>query len=189
MPVKAPAPNFREGHPNLELEVFERVAASPHTFIQPRIRVWREYRHEMEKAFEHVWNWPVPEEELVAAGTTTRSARPGADGTAHRCPLDNVRTPGGGNGRGPAGGDRRRKVEELCRVEIEKTLRDVSERMQRQFDLGREREETRSAGSSRAASGTVPQPTVPRGGEESEEPDGEPSTRGQSPAPVPGAPQ
>ena len=65
MPIKEPPPNFREGHPNLEVEIFERLAASPHTFIQPRIRIWNEYNDELNKAFEHVWNWPVPEEDLA----------------------------------------------------------------------------------------------------------------------------
>jgi multiple sugar transport system substrate-binding protein len=64
MPVRIPPANFRDGHPNKELAVFERVAISPHSFIQPRTRIWMEYRHEMDKAFEHVWNWAVPEAEL-----------------------------------------------------------------------------------------------------------------------------
>lgn len=65
MPIKEPPPNFRAGHPNLEVGIFEEHAASPYTFIQPRLRVWNEYSHEMDKTFEHVWNWPVPEEELT----------------------------------------------------------------------------------------------------------------------------
>ncbi|MFC1713172.1 extracellular solute-binding protein [Candidatus Poribacteria bacterium] len=65
MPIKEPPPNFRDGHPNLEVGIFEEHAASPYTFIQPRLRVWNEYSHEMDKTFEHVWNWPVPEEELT----------------------------------------------------------------------------------------------------------------------------
>ena len=60
-----PPPNFRAGHPNLEVGIFEELAASPYTFIQPRIRIWNEYSHEMDKAFEHIWNWPVPEDELA----------------------------------------------------------------------------------------------------------------------------
>jgi len=65
MPIKEPPPNFRAGHPNLEVGIFEQLAASPYTFIQPRIRIWNEYSHEMDKVFEHIWNWPVPEGELV----------------------------------------------------------------------------------------------------------------------------
>jgi hypothetical protein len=30
----------------------------------PRMVVWKEYQDELSKAFEHVWNWPVPEEPL-----------------------------------------------------------------------------------------------------------------------------
>jgi hypothetical protein len=75
MPVKEPPPNFTEGHPNLELEVFERIAASPHTFIQPRVRIWREYQDELSKAFEHVWNWPPPEEELEGLEGEARRKR------------------------------------------------------------------------------------------------------------------
>lgn len=111
MPIRNPPPDFREGHPNLELEVFEKVAASPHAFIQPRIRAWLEYQHELGKAFEHIWNWPPPEEEL--AGLEETEAR-------------------------------RRKVDQLCRAEIERTLRGVAERIQRQFDKKRKRDELRS---------------------------------------------
>ena len=108
MPVTEPPPNFREGHPHLELEVFERVAASPHAFIQPRIRIWREYQHEMSKAFEHTWNWPVPE--LT----------------------------------GLEGAERQREVDDLCRAEIERTLREVTSRMQRQYDTRNAREALRA---------------------------------------------
>ena len=65
MPIKNPPPNFHAGHPNLEVGIFEELAISPYTFIQPRIQIWNEYSHEMDKAFEHVWNWPVPESELA----------------------------------------------------------------------------------------------------------------------------
>jgi ABC-type glycerol-3-phosphate transport system substrate-binding protein len=111
MPVKRPPPNFREGHPNLELEVFERIAASPYTFIQPRVLIWREYSDELNKAFEHVWNWPPPEDELE-----------GLEGDA-----------------------RRDRAEALCREEIVRTLEDVRERMQRQYDAGVERRKLREA--------------------------------------------
>jgi len=110
MPITEPPASFREGHPHLELDVFERVAASPHAFIQPRIRVWREYQREISKAFEHAWNWPVPEGELE----------------------------------GLEGAERQRKVDELCRAEIEKTLVKVRERIQRQYDKRKEREVLRA---------------------------------------------
>ena len=64
MPVKAPPPLFRQGHPNLELDVFEHVAASPHSFILPQLSVWREYNDELTRAFDHIWDHPVPEAEL-----------------------------------------------------------------------------------------------------------------------------
>lgn len=109
-PIKNPPPNFREGHPNLEVGIFEQFAASPYTFIQPRIRVWNEYSHELDKAFEHIWNWPVPENEIVGL------------------PED----------------ARRQKVDELCRAEIKRTLQDVRERMQRQYDNMTKRDKLRS---------------------------------------------
>jgi len=111
MPIKNPPPNFHVGHPNLEVDLFEQYAASPYTFIQPRVRIWNEYRHELEKAFEHVWNWPVPESELS----------------------------------GLTGDARQQKIDELCRVEIRKTLVEVRKRMQRQHDNIRERDKMRAA--------------------------------------------
>ncbi|MBN2451789.1 MAG: ABC transporter substrate-binding protein [Lentisphaeria bacterium] len=64
MPVREPPELFRQGHPNLELDVFERVAASPHSFIRPRLGIWQEYQDELGRAFDHIWNHPVPEAEL-----------------------------------------------------------------------------------------------------------------------------
>lgn len=61
MPLKASTPLFRQGHPNLELDVFEHVAASPHSFILPQLSVWREYNDELTRAFDHIWNYPVAE--------------------------------------------------------------------------------------------------------------------------------
>lgn len=64
MPVRKPPPRFRQGHPNLELDVFEHVAASPHSFILPQLSVWQEYEDELTRAFDHIWNFPVPEDQL-----------------------------------------------------------------------------------------------------------------------------
>ncbi|NOY83121.1 MAG: ABC transporter substrate-binding protein [Kiritimatiellaeota bacterium] len=64
MPIKDPPPLFREGHPNLELAVFERVAASPYSFILPQLPVWQEYNDELGRAFDHIWDYPVPEKEI-----------------------------------------------------------------------------------------------------------------------------
>jgi ABC-type glycerol-3-phosphate transport system substrate-binding protein len=54
-------PGFHEGHPNLEIEVFEKVAIAPESFIIPLLPLMREYRDELTRAFDHVWNWvPAP---------------------------------------------------------------------------------------------------------------------------------
>jgi multiple sugar transport system substrate-binding protein len=50
---------FHEGHPNLELKVFEDLAVAPHSFIVPNSLVGQEYRDEIKRAFDHIWNWPV----------------------------------------------------------------------------------------------------------------------------------
>jgi ABC-type glycerol-3-phosphate transport system substrate-binding protein len=75
MPIRNPPASFRQGHPNRELAVFEEVAASPHSFLTPRIFVQQEYQDEMGKAFEHVWNWPVPEEQLKGLQRPERQAK------------------------------------------------------------------------------------------------------------------
>lgn len=61
LPWRDTPPGFRDGHPNKELAIFEELAASPHSFRLPQIIVWREYRDEMDRAFQHIWNWPAPE--------------------------------------------------------------------------------------------------------------------------------
>ena len=75
MPVKNPPPWYREGHPNLELAVFEKVAASPQSFLLPQMSVWQEYMDELNRAFDHVWAWPVPEQELAGLSGEARKAR------------------------------------------------------------------------------------------------------------------
>ena len=60
MPVTEPPALFRQGHPNLELDLFERVAASPHSFIRPQLAVWQEYQDELTRAFDHIWNFAPP---------------------------------------------------------------------------------------------------------------------------------
>jgi len=109
LPFRKTPEYFRQGHPNPFLGVFEDLAASPHSFITPRITIWREYRKEMEDAFEHIWSWPVPEKEL--AGLTGQA--------------------------------RRAKIDELCRGEVERTLRQVKERMQERLDNRRRRDAER----------------------------------------------
>jgi multiple sugar transport system substrate-binding protein len=75
MPVRNPPASFRQGHPNRELDFFEMVAGSPHSFYAPRIFVGQEYQDEMNKAFEHVWNWPVPEAPLAGLAGAKRQAK------------------------------------------------------------------------------------------------------------------
>ncbi len=75
MPIREPPALFHQGHPNLELAVFEEVAASPHAFIQPRLAVWQEYQDELGRAFDHIWNYPLPEEELRGLSGAALRAR------------------------------------------------------------------------------------------------------------------
>jgi ABC-type glycerol-3-phosphate transport system substrate-binding protein len=72
--VKAPD-NFHAGHPNLELKVFEDLAQSPHSFILPPTIVWQEYMDRVNRAFDHVWLWPVPEEKLAGLEGAARKAK------------------------------------------------------------------------------------------------------------------
>jgi len=101
---------FHQGHPNPFLEVFEELAASPHSFITPRITVWVEYREEMEDAFDHIWSWPVPADQLE----------------------------------GLTGQARQAKIDELCRGEVQRTLRQVKRRMQERLDKRRMRDAQRA---------------------------------------------
>ena len=75
MPVKNPPAWYRQGHPNLELDVFQAVAASPQAFVYPRLSLWKEYNDELSRAFEHVWNWLPPESELAGLDGTAREAK------------------------------------------------------------------------------------------------------------------
>jgi ABC-type glycerol-3-phosphate transport system substrate-binding protein len=110
--IRNPPAWFHQGHPNLELAVFEELAAAPRSFILPNVSVGMEYREEITRAFEHIWNWPVPEEPL----------------------------------RGLTGAAREAKIEELCRAEVELTLRGVRERVQRQMDQKAARENLQPKG-------------------------------------------
>jgi hypothetical protein len=73
--IHRPPPWFHQGHPNLELAVFEQLAEAPHSFIYPQMLVGQEYRDEMIRTFEHIWNWPVPEEPLAGLSGAERQAR------------------------------------------------------------------------------------------------------------------
>jgi multiple sugar transport system substrate-binding protein len=73
--IRNPPAWFHQGHPNLELEVFERLALAPQSFIVPNTLVGQEYRDEMNRAFEHIWNWPVELENKSALEGLTGAAR------------------------------------------------------------------------------------------------------------------
>jgi len=73
--IHRPPPWFHQGHPNLELAVFEQLAEAQHSFIYPQMLVGQEYRDEMIRTFEHIWNWPVPEEPLAGLSGAERQAR------------------------------------------------------------------------------------------------------------------
>lgn len=75
MPVREPPPHFHDGHPNLEVGIFEQLAVSPYSFTMPGIRIWNEYGHEITTAFEHIWSWPVPEKELAGLAGAAREAK------------------------------------------------------------------------------------------------------------------
>jgi len=68
VPFKNPPAWFHEGHPNLEIRIFEDLAMAPDSFIIQATRVQLEYRDRVTQAFEHVWNWPV--ENYLPAGLT-----------------------------------------------------------------------------------------------------------------------
>jgi multiple sugar transport system substrate-binding protein len=73
--IRNPPAWFHQGHPNLELEVFERLALAPQSFIVPNTLVGQEYRDEMNRAFEHIWNWPVELENKSALEGLIGAAR------------------------------------------------------------------------------------------------------------------
>jgi len=60
--TRSAPPWFHQGHPNLELDVFEMLAVAPASFIIPNTLVGQELRDEMTRAFEHIWNWPIEQE-------------------------------------------------------------------------------------------------------------------------------
>jgi len=112
MPVRRPSAMFHEGHPNLEIDVFEKLAMAPESFIIPATLVQMEYRDAVTRAFEHIWNWPVPEDAL----------------------------------RGLSGAERQRKIDDLCREEIETTLREVREEFQTKLDTRTRRQRLAAGG-------------------------------------------
>ncbi len=105
MPVRTPPAHFHDGHPNPEIKMFEMLARAPGSFILPTVAIQREYEDAMESAFEHVWNWPVPEDQLE----------------------------------GLSGEARRKKIDDLCRAEVARTLGAVCKDIQRKVDMRRQR--------------------------------------------------
>jgi len=75
LPLSKAPENYRYGHPNRELEVFEHVSASPQSFIVPRMTAWLEYKDELNRAFDRVWNWSVPERELAGLTAEARASK------------------------------------------------------------------------------------------------------------------
>ena len=59
LPFRKTPPGFNEGHPNLEIALFEQMAQAPESFIIPATPVQLEYRDAIVRAFEHIWNYPV----------------------------------------------------------------------------------------------------------------------------------
>ena len=96
---------FRQGHPNRFLDVFDMLAKAKHSFILPRIVIWREYGDEYRLSFDHVWHWPPPDEALE----------------------------------GLTGETRERKMRELCREEIVKTLRGMRRHLEDRLETVRQR--------------------------------------------------
>jgi len=127
---KAPE-DFHQGHPNLEVGIFEDLSLSPDSCIVPLTIVGQEYDDEMKRVFEHIWSWPVEIEkaaELIDPAT----------------------------GKPLAGAARQAKIEELCREEITRTLADLTRSMQRKLDTRTEREKLHGGGlESDAAAGAV----------------------------------
>lgn len=75
MPVRNTPEVFRQSHPNLELKIFEEIAASKHSFLLPQITIWAEYSTAIDNAFQHIWNWPVPEDQLAGLSGAQRQKK------------------------------------------------------------------------------------------------------------------
>jgi multiple sugar transport system substrate-binding protein len=75
MPIVLRPQEFISGHPNRELAVFEDLAASPYSFIAPRLTIWTEYRDQVNRAFEGVWAWKPPAESLAGLEGAARQRK------------------------------------------------------------------------------------------------------------------
>jgi ABC-type glycerol-3-phosphate transport system substrate-binding protein len=105
---------YYQGHPNPEVKIFADLAASPNSFIYPQSLVNAEYREEMNRIFQHIWNWPVERERAAELKDSS-----GTELT------------------GPA---REQKISQLCEQEIRNTLRLLRETYQKKLDTAIERQ-------------------------------------------------
>ena len=97
------------------MNVFIQLDKSPKAISIPTGLVGRELRDEMNRAFEHIWNWPVEKEKAAEL-------------------------------KGLEGEARQKKIEELCRQEVQDTLNIVHNRVQSQLDNKLAREKQREGG-------------------------------------------
>ncbi len=75
LPLTSVPENFRQGHPNRFVQVFEDLARSPEAFIMPTSIIWQEYRDDYVRGFEHVWQWQPPEAALAGLTGSQRDEK------------------------------------------------------------------------------------------------------------------
>ncbi|MFW6062351.1 MAG: ABC transporter substrate-binding protein, partial [Planctomycetota bacterium] len=64
LPIREVPENFYDGHPNPFVKTFAELARSPHSFRMPQNLIWMQYQKEMADAFDHIWRWQPPRDEL-----------------------------------------------------------------------------------------------------------------------------
>lgn len=64
LPIRNPPADFRAGHPNPYLRIFEEVGELPQSYPMPTSVIWMEYKDRMNSTFEAIWNWVPPESKL-----------------------------------------------------------------------------------------------------------------------------
>ena len=64
LPITAVPEDFRQGHPNKFLDVFDSLARAPESFGIPTSIIWQEYRDAYMRTFDHIWHWQAPAGEL-----------------------------------------------------------------------------------------------------------------------------
>jgi hypothetical protein len=75
LPLTSVPENFRQGHPNRFVQVFEDLAKSPEAFIIPTSIIWQEYRDEFNRCFDHIWQWQPPEAALAGLTGAARDEK------------------------------------------------------------------------------------------------------------------